>query len=133
VLPPPPRVIPPAKPSSSVSAAPSHYPGSGSEAGPKNETARIGILPPPSAIAAAAPAVRMSKTQPLLAAPPAKVHSAPVSTIKPAIFPATAAPAAAPSSSIFEALDMVPTPVAAILCTISGVTLLIQIWNYFGS
>jgi len=129
VLPPPPRIIPPAKASGSVSAAPSSYPGSGSEAGPKKETARIGILPAPAV--AATPAATMTKTQPLMPAPPAKVHSAPASTIRPAIPPAAVKPAAAPS--IFDALDAVPTPIAVIICTISGVTLLIAIWNYFGS
>ena len=130
VLPPPPRVIPPAKASGAVSAAPSNYPGSGGgEAGPKKETARISILPEPAAVPG--PAVKMAKTQPLMAAPPPKVHSAPVSTIKPAP-PGTAIPSA-PAPSLLDSLEYVPVPVAAVICGISAVALLIQIWNYFGS
>ena len=125
VLPPPPRVIPPARPPGSVSAAPSNYPGSG-QAGPKKETARISILPEP---AAAPAAVKMAKTQPLMAAPPPKVHNAPVSTVQPAptVDKSTAWP------SILDSLDAVPVPVAAVIFGISAVALLIQIWNYFGS
>ena len=125
VLPPPPRIIPPSKPAGSVSAAPSNYPGSG-HSGPKKETARISILPEP---AAAPGAVKMAKTQPLMAAPPPKVQSAPVSSIKPAAgpVPSFAAP------SILDSLDAVPVPIAAVIFGISAVALLIQIWNYFGS
>jgi hypothetical protein len=45
VLPPAPRVTPPPTPASGVSAAPSNYPGSAAQGGPKKETARISILP----------------------------------------------------------------------------------------
>lgn len=120
VLPPPPRIIPPAAPSSSVAAAPAIYPGSAAHAGPKKETARISILPQPSA--PRAPTVKMTKTQPLMIVPQAKVHNAPV-TVAPVLDPIAAA-------SSFAAI---PLPICWTILGISAVTLLIQIWNYFAS
>jgi hypothetical protein len=93
------------------------------QAGPKKETARISILPEP--VRRPAPTVKMTKTQPLITAPAAKIHTAPVVTA-PAP-PAGGAPAAASSR------DAVPLPVCWTIFGISLVTLLIQIWNYFGS
>jgi hypothetical protein len=126
-LPPPPRVIPP---SSTVSAAPSNYPGSAAQAGPKKETARISILPQPAAAPAAA--VRMAKTQPLSTAPPAVRKPAAVITPAPVSSSAPAVRAVAPaSSSGLDMLNDVPMPVAWVIFGISTITLLIQIWNYF--
>jgi hypothetical protein len=126
VLPPPPRVIPPAAApgagAASVSSAPSNYPGSATQSGPKKETARINILPEPAS--PPNPTVRMSKTQPLMRTPEAKVHSAPVTV---AAIPATGEP------SLLDRLDDVPIPVCAVIFGISALTLLIQIWNYLGS
>jgi hypothetical protein len=112
-----------------VSPAPANYPGSGAQAGPKKETARISILPEPAA--APSSAVKMAKTQPLIPAPPSapRVQSAPVKTVT----TTPAVPAAAAPASLSDALDAVPGPIAAIIFGISAVTLLIQIWNYFGS
>jgi hypothetical protein len=108
-----------------VTAAPSNYPGSASQAGPKKETARISILPEPAR--RPAPTVKMTKTQPLITAPAAKIHTAPVVTAPAATLSPVEAPAAA------SMLDAVPLPVCWTILGISLVTLLIQIWNYFGS
>ncbi|MFL6594746.1 MAG: hypothetical protein ACJ8HQ_04810 [Chthoniobacterales bacterium] len=127
VLPPPPRVIPPAAAPGAVSAAPSNYPGAGGQVAPKKETARISILPQPTT--PRAPTVKMTKTQPLITAPQAAVHSAPVTVAK-----VPAATAATRSlDRYFDLLDSVPLPVCWTIFGISTVTLLIQIWNYFSS
>lgn len=110
ILPPPPRVIPPAAPAVSAAASP---------AGPKKETARINILPEAASPAAS---VAMAKTQPLMAAPTTRVHSAPVNVAT------MSSPAAA--SSLAGSLESVPLPICWVIFGISSVTLLIQIWNY---
>jgi hypothetical protein len=119
-------VIPPA---STVSAAPSNYPGSATQGGPKKETARISILPQTTPAAAAS--VKMAKTQPLSTTPP--VVRKPAAAITPA--PAASVPAARPATPVsaggLDMLDHVPLPVCWALFGISTVTLLIQIWNYF--
>jgi hypothetical protein len=123
VLPPPPRVIPPAAASAGVSSAPANYPGSATQAGPKKETARINILPEPKA--PPSPTVKMTKTQPLLRTPEAKVYSPPVTV-------ATVPPPAS-SGSMLDRLNDVPLPICWIIFGISTVTLLIQIWNYLST
>ncbi|MBA2433278.1 MAG: hypothetical protein H0V56_14385 [Chthoniobacterales bacterium] len=134
VLPPPPRVIPPGSSPGSVSSAPSNYPGGAGQSGPKKETARISILPEP---ATPAPAVKMTKTQPLITAPAPKVHSAPV-TVAPraagslpaTISPITPTPAPASTGSILDELEHIPLPVCWAILGVSAVILIIQIWNY---
>ena len=69
----------------------------------------------------------MTKTQPLMTAPAAKIHAAPLVTAPPTARSVVEAPAAA------SMLDAVPLPVCWIIFGISLVTLLIQIWNYFGA
>ncbi len=117
VLPPPPRITP----LRAAADAPTHYPGSGTQNGPRKETARITILPEPPA-PPAPPAVKMAKTQPLLTVPAATAPSAPV---------LTAADASSPSAVAM--LDVVPLPICWTIFGFSTVTLLIQIWNYFSS
>ena len=80
--------------------------------GPKKETARISILPRP--VATPAPAINMTKTQPLL------VH------------PSTAAPAAPViiTSKPLAPLDAIPRPLCWAVLGISALIFLIQIWNY---
>ena len=119
VLPPPPRVLPlTATPPSSVSAAPSNYPGSATQSGPKQDTARISILPEP---AIASPTrEKMTKTQPLFTAPPPKPLTTPI-----VHSPIQSAPPADDHA--------IPMPLLWAACGISAVTLIIQIWNYFGS
>ncbi len=119
ILPPPPRVAPPAAAPGSVSAAPANYPGSGTQAGPRKETARISILP--ETTGPARPTGRMTKTQPLMVAPAAKIHSAPV----------TIAPGA--SGTAASGFDAIPLPICWTIFGISAVTLLIQIWNYLAA
>jgi hypothetical protein len=117
-------VIPPAAaPASNVTAAPSNYPGAAGQTGPKKETARISILPEP--VRRPAPTVKMTKTQPLMTAPAAKIQSAPVVTA-----PAQTTLETPPAASM---LDAVPLPICWSIFGISLITLLIQIWNYFGS
>ena len=110
-------------PSSGVSVAPANYPGSASQAGPKKETARINILPEPAR--RSAPTVKMTKTQPLLAATPPRMQ-----TIAAPSVPQVTHPSAEAATTM---LDAVPLPVCWTIFGISAVTLLIQIWNYFGS
>lgn len=122
VLPPPPRVIPPDAVISSVSTAPANYPGSETQAGPHKETARITILPEPTATPG--PAVRAAKTQPLLTRPGLRTQSAPVSV------------AAVPKKNarlVLALMDAVPLPICWTIVVLSAVALLIQIWDYFGS
>jgi hypothetical protein len=80
--------------------------------GPKKETARISVLPRPTATAA--PAINMTKTQPLLVQPAAAVHTAPVII----------------TSKPLAQLDVIPRPLCWTLLGISAVIFLIQIWNY---
>ena len=80
--------------------------------GPKKETARISILPRPAATPA--PAINMTKTQPLL------------------VQPSTAAPAAPViiTSKPLAPLDAIPRPLCWAVLGISALIFLIQIWNY---
>jgi hypothetical protein len=80
--------------------------------GPKKETARISVLPRPTP--AAAPAINMTKTQPLL------VH--PVGTVQPAPVVITSKP--------LPRVEPIPRPLCWALLGISTVIFLIQIWNY---
>ena len=124
VLPPPPRAPSATGPASSVTPAPAVYPGSGPSSGPRQETARITILPE----AAPAAAARMAKTQPLMTVPQPAIKSAPV------IVSAKAGPVAVATDTEnwIDRLDAVPLPICWAICGISAVTLIIQIWNYFG-
>lgn len=92
------------------------YPGSGSQVGPKKETARISLLPDPSPIPS--PAVKMTKTQPLTTMPAASVPRVPVTV---------------DTTSGSSPLDLIPRPLCWTLLGISALTLLIQIWNYFSA
>ncbi|MEP6810025.1 MAG: hypothetical protein ABI992_07260 [Chthoniobacterales bacterium] len=123
VLPPPPRVIPPRPLTGNVTDAPGNYPGSGSMAGPRKETARITIRPEP--VNPMTATVKMAKTQPLLTVPVVPLVSAPVRV--------TTTAEAEPSPGMLDMLDRVPLPICWILCGISAITLLIQIWNYFAA
>jgi hypothetical protein len=82
--------------------------------GPKKETARISILPKPAATPA--PAINMTKTQPLLVHPPATagVQTAPVII----------------TSKPLAQLDTIPRPLCWAVLGISVLIFLIQIWNY---
>jgi hypothetical protein len=81
--------------------------------GPKKETARISILPKPAATPA--PAINMTKTQPLLVHPPAAgVQAAPVIITSKPLAP----------------LDAIPRPLCWTVLGISALIFLIQIWNY---
>ena len=80
--------------------------------GPKNETARISILPRPAPVAP--PAINMTKTQPLLVQPAATTPVAPVVITSRPIVP----------------LETIPRPLCWTLLAISAVIFLIQIWNY---
>lgn len=123
ILPPPPRLLPTTPgPSGGVTAAPSIYPGSAVQSSPEKETARISILPALAAVAP--PPTTMAKTQPLLTVPSLKAAAAPV---------ITKAAMAAPVSISATGLAAIPMPVVWAAFGISAVTLIIQIWNYFGS
>ncbi|MFN2622855.1 MAG: hypothetical protein ABR611_08430 [Chthoniobacterales bacterium] len=80
--------------------------------GPKKETARISILPKPAATPA--PAINMTKTQPLLVHPPAGIQAAPVIITSKPLAP----------------LDAIPRPLCWAVLGISALIFLIQIWNY---
>ncbi len=80
--------------------------------GPKKETARISVLPRPTPTAA--PAINMTKTQPLLVQPAPVVQTAPVII----------------TSKPLAQLDVIPRPLCWTLLGISTVIFLIQIWNY---
>lgn len=115
VLPPPPQTLPPAPPQSSAAAGLVNYSASASQAEPKKETARLKNRPektPPSALT-----VKMTKTQPLMTAPAAQIHSAPVNVL--------------PKSA--SGFDAIPLPICWVIFGISAITLLIQIWNYLAS
>jgi hypothetical protein len=89
-----------------VTAAPSL------DRGPKKETARISVLPRPAPVAA--PAINMTKTQPLLIHPIGTIPAAPVVITSKPIAP----------------VDAIPRSLAWGLLAISAVIFLIQIWNY---
>ena len=71
--------------------------------------------------------VKMAKTQPLLTVPAAKPASAPM------IVSAGDEDEARASGGPLDMLDAVPLPICWTIFAISSFTLLIQIWNYFGS
>ncbi len=73
----------------------------------------------------------MAKTQPLTTAPEPIVPRAPVKVAVAKV--ATPTRVTQTSSNLTDMLDAVPMPVSWIIFAISSVTLLIQIWNYFGS
>ncbi|HEX8078493.1 MAG TPA: hypothetical protein VF511_11810 [Chthoniobacterales bacterium] len=98
------RPIRPARDESS--AAPSIQPG------PKKETARIGVLPRPTPTAA--PAINMTKTQPLLIQPAASTPVTPVVITSRPLAP----------------VEAIPRPLCWALFGISAAIFLIQIWNY---
>ena len=104
------------KPSGMENPAPPGQPavadGPSANRGPKKETARITVLPRPGPTAA--PAINMTKTQPLVVHPTAGVPSAPVII----------------TSKPLAALDVIPRPLCWALLAISAVIFLIQIWNY---
>jgi hypothetical protein len=99
------RPVPPVR-DESVTAAPSV------SRGPKKETARISVLPRPTPVAA--PAINMTKTQPLLIQPTSSVPVAPVVI----------------TSKPLPPRDAIPRSLAWGLFAVSAVIFLIQIWNY---
>lgn len=123
--------LPPRPVSSAMAAAPPPtpassgiYPGASSSTppspGPKQETARISLVPKPGAVPAP-PTVWMTKTQPLKTAPSA--------VITPAASP-TPVNGTSPRGS--DALETIPPALCWGLFGVSAVTFLIQVWNYFG-
>jgi len=80
--------------------------------GPKNETARISVLPLP--IPAPRPAVNMTKTQPLLVQPAGGIQPAPVVI----------------TSRPIAGSETISRPLCWMLFGVSAVIFLIQIWNY---
>jgi hypothetical protein len=82
------------------------------EPGPKQDTARIRILPRP---AATGPSVNMTKTQPLLVRPA-------TTTMQPAPVVVTSRP--------LDPFELIPRKFWWTLLGISAVIFLIQIWNY---
>ncbi|HEY2139123.1 MAG TPA: hypothetical protein VGH00_03525 [Chthoniobacterales bacterium] len=83
--------------------------------GPKKETARISVLPRPTPLAA--PAINMTKTQPLLVHPVGTTPVAPVVITSKPVAP----------------VDAIPRSLAWGLVGISALIFLIQIWNYIVS
>jgi hypothetical protein len=80
--------------------------------GPKKDTARISILPRPAA--AAAPAINLTKTQPLL------IHPAGSTPAAPAVI----------TSRPLAPRDAIPRSLAWTVFAVAAVIFLIQIWNY---
>jgi hypothetical protein len=80
--------------------------------GPKKETARISVLARPTPTPA--PAINMTKTQPLVVHPTAGVPTAPVIITSKPLAP----------------FDVIPRPLCWALLGISALIFLIQIWNY---
>jgi len=80
--------------------------------GPKKETARISVLPRPTPTAA--PAINMTKTQPLL------IHPAGATPVAPVVI----------TSKPLAPVDVIPRSLAWGLLAISATIFLIQIWNY---
>ena len=107
-LPKPPA--PEMSPESPMAIAP--LPAVSTQPGPKNETARISVVPRPAA--AAKPAINMTKTQPLLSRPTVGVQPAPVMV--------TAKP--------LDPFDAIPRSFCWGLFGIAALIFLIQIWNY---
>jgi len=99
------RPVPPVR-DENVTAAPSM------QRGPKKETARISVLPRPTPVAA--PAINMTKTQPLL------IHPVGTSPVAPVVI----------TSKPVAPVDAIPRSLAWGLLAISAVIFLIQIWNY---
>jgi hypothetical protein len=99
------RPVPPARDESLAAA-------SSVNRGPKNETARISVLPRP--VGVAAPVVNMTKTQPLLVHPAGAIPVAPVVITSKPVAP----------------VEVIPRSLALGLVAISAVIFLIQIWNY---
>jgi hypothetical protein len=83
--------------------------------GPMKETARISVLPRPTPVAA--PAINMTKTQPLLIHP---AGSAPVAPVVPVVI----------TSKPVARVDAIPRSLAWTVFAIAFVIFLIQIWNY---
>ncbi len=105
VSPPEPAIISTPMPGAVTAAPDSLFPG------PKNETARIPLIPEPAA--KPAPTVQMKKTQPLVAMPQ--------------IAPQGASVALAPA----EMANAIPMTICWTLLGVSAVILIIQIWTYF--
>jgi hypothetical protein len=99
------RPVPPAR-EDNVMAAPSV------NRGPKKETARISVLPRPAPVAA--PAINMTKTQPLL------IHPVGTAPVAPVVI----------TSKPLARVDAIPRSLAWSLLAVSAVIFLIQIWNY---
>lgn len=119
VLPPPPRVAPAASTPGALAAAPANYPGSSTQAGSKEETGRISILP--QTASPQAPTAKTTGTQPSAMASPVKIPTAPVTVAAPA------------SRTAVSGFDAIPLPICWTIFGISAVTLFIQIWNYLSS
>lgn len=98
---------PPVSPAGAQSASPFPV-----NRGPKKETARISVLPRP--VATAAPAINMTKTQPLLVHPAGATPPAPVVITSKPLMPR----------------ETISRPLCWALFAISVVIFLIQIWNY---
>jgi hypothetical protein len=80
--------------------------------GPKQETARISILPRPAVVAA--PAINMTKTQPLL------IHPAGSTPLAPVVI----------TSKPLAPRDAIPRSLAWTVFAVATLIFLIQIWNY---
>jgi hypothetical protein len=80
--------------------------------GPKKETARISVLPRPAPTTA--PAINMTKTQPLL------IHPVGTTPVAPVVI----------TSKPLAPVDAIPRSLAWGLLGVSAVIFLIQIWNY---
>jgi hypothetical protein len=99
------RPVPPAREDNGMSAPSVNR-------GPKKETARISVLPRPASTAA--PAINMTKTQPLL------IHPAGTTPVAPVVI----------TSKPLAPVDAIPRSLAWGLLGISAAIFLIQIWNY---
>ena len=116
----PPTFRTPPAPPASGSTPPPNIPSSASStassAGPKKETARIAVLPDPPPKSP----VQMKKTQPLITMPEAAPRPASVPVV------------VANTSDETVVADSIPMSLSWGLLAASAVTLIIQIWNYFG-
>jgi hypothetical protein len=83
--------------------------------GPKKETARIATMPEARA---AAPTVKMSKTQPLITAPDPLRETAPI----------LVEPASLDGDALMESI---PVPLCWALLGLSALLFIIQLWTYF--
>ena len=111
-LPKPPGVENGDEPSHPVPPVRDDLPAPAVNRGPKQETARISVLPRPAAVAP--PPVNMTKTQPLLVHPTAATPVAPVVITSKPLAP----------------VESISRPLCWTLLGISAVIFLIQIWNY---